>query len=82
MLVTVVRGERRVRIELGRRMQSYVSYAEARAIIDEAMAPAVRSGDFAGGLEAGLRRLMAQGRRFTGNPWATAHGVRAAALGR
>jgi uncharacterized membrane protein YgcG len=56
--------ERMVRIELGIGMNRYISNADASEIITAEMTPAFKKGDFAGGLEKGLKRLMEEGRRF------------------
>jgi len=64
ILVCLAMKERQVRIALGTGMERYISNAEALKIIEEEMTPAFKRGDFAGGLEKGLKRLMAEGRRF------------------
>jgi len=56
--------ERRVRIELGKGMQRFISDADAKLIIDKEMTPAFSKGNFSYGLERGLKRLMDEGRRF------------------
>jgi hypothetical protein len=66
ILICMAMKERRVRIELGFGMERYISNADAKAIIDKHMTPSFAKGDFAGGLELGLKRLMVgRGRRFT-----------------
>jgi len=45
-------------------MEHYISNAAAQAIIDKVMVPLFRSGDFAGGLRAGLLPLMDDARKF------------------
>jgi hypothetical protein len=66
ILICMAMKERRVRIELGFGMERYISNADAKAIIDKDMTPSFAKGDFAGGLELGLKRLMVgRGRRFT-----------------
>ena len=55
ILVALAMKERRIRIELGSGMESYVSNAKAQSIIDTVMVPAFRKGDFAGGLQLALR---------------------------
>ena len=57
--------ERRISIELGFGMNRYISDADAKEIIENQMTPAFSKGDFAGGLERGLKLLMEEGRRFT-----------------
>jgi uncharacterized protein len=68
ILVTLSMAEHRVRIELGKGMEHYISDPEAKAIIDEDMVPAFEKGSFAEGLELGLRRLMTDARRYVVNP--------------
>jgi uncharacterized protein len=65
ILVCMAMKERRVRVELGLGMGRYISNADAKALIDKDMTPSFAKGDFAGGLERGLKRLMEEGRRFT-----------------
>jgi uncharacterized protein len=62
--VTLAMKERRVRVELGKGMERFISDADAKAIIDTEMTPAFAKGDYFGGLERGLKRLMEDGRRF------------------
>jgi uncharacterized protein len=66
ILVMLTMKERQVRIELGKGMERYISDAQAEAIIQE-MVPAFKRGDFAGGLEKGLERLMSEARRYVVN---------------
>jgi uncharacterized membrane protein YgcG len=55
---------RLVRIELGIGINRNISNADAQEIIQVDMTPLFSKGDFARGLERGLRKLMEQGRRF------------------
>jgi uncharacterized protein len=64
ILVTLAMKEKRVRIELGKGMQRFISDADANLIIDKEMTPAFSKGNFSTGLERGLERLMDEGRRF------------------
>jgi uncharacterized protein len=64
ILVTLAVNEREVRIELGSGMERYISHSTAREIIDHAMVPAFKKRDYAGGLRAGLSRLMEQARTY------------------
>jgi uncharacterized protein len=68
ILITLAMSERKVRIEIGLGMEKYISDATAQAIIANTMIPAFRRGDYAGGLEAGLERLMKEGRKFVVAP--------------
>ena len=63
ILVTLAIKERKVRIELGRGMEPYISESTAQSIITS-MTPALAKGDFAGGLESGLNQLMEKARTF------------------
>lgn len=67
ILVTLAMKERRVRIELGKDMERYISDATAQAIISTTMTRAFAKGDFAGGLEGGLNQLMEKARGFVVN---------------
>jgi uncharacterized protein len=62
--VTVAIKERHVRIELGTGIERYISEAGANSIIESEMTPAFSNGDFSGGLERGLKRLMDKARNF------------------
>ncbi len=64
ILVTLAMKERRVRIELGKGMNRYISDSTAQSIVSTSMTPAFAKGDFSGGLEAGLSRLMQEARSF------------------
>jgi uncharacterized protein len=60
LLVVVAKNDRRVRIEVARALEGAVPDLAAFHIIDRAITPAFRKGDFAGGLDAGLDALMAR----------------------
>jgi uncharacterized protein len=68
ILVMLAMKECKIRIELGKGMERYISKAQAKAIIDESVVPAFRKGDWAGGLQNGLQRLMTDARRYVVNP--------------
>jgi uncharacterized protein len=68
ILLALAVKERRIRIELGSGMESYISNAKAQSIIDTVMVPAFRKGDFAGGLQLALEELMKEARRFVVSP--------------
>jgi uncharacterized protein len=65
IVVCLAINDRLVRIELGIGINRYISNADASEIIVTEMTPSFAKGDFAGGLERGLKRLMEEGRRFT-----------------
>lgn len=60
ILVIVAKDDRRVRIEVAKTLEGAVPDLAARRIIDEAITPAFRRGDFAGGLQAGVDQLVAR----------------------
>lgn len=57
-LLIVARDDRRVRIEVGYGLEGVLTDATSRRIIEEAIVPAFRAGDYAGGIEAALQRMM------------------------
>lgn len=59
LLLVVAKQDRKIRIEVGRALEGAVPDLAAKRVIDEALTPAFRQGDFAGGLEQGSERLMA-----------------------
>lgn len=60
ILVVVAKDDRRVRIEVAKTLEGAVPDLAAKMIIDEAITPRFRQGDFAGGLQAGADRLIAR----------------------
>lgn len=60
ILVVVARDDRRVRIEVAKTLEGAVPDLAARQVIDEAMTPRFRQGDFAGGLQAAADMLIAR----------------------
>jgi uncharacterized protein len=64
ILVALSMKERKMRIELGKGMERFISDSDAKAILDTDMTPAFSKGDFYGGLRKGLLHLMDEGRRF------------------
>ncbi|MBK1690244.1 TPM domain-containing protein, partial [Rubrivivax gelatinosus] len=60
VLVLVSMGDRRVRIEVARALEGAIPDLAARQIIDRAIRPAFREGDYAGGLDAGVDQLIAR----------------------
>jgi uncharacterized protein len=58
LLLVVAKNDRRVRIEVARALEGAIPDLAAYRIIDEFITPAFRQGDFAGGLDAALDRLM------------------------
>lgn len=60
LLVVVARDDRRIRIEVAKALEGAVPDLAARQIIDRAIAPAFKRGDYAGGLSAGVDALIAR----------------------
>ncbi|MEJ7932116.1 YgcG family protein [Ramlibacter sp. AN1015] len=59
VLIVVAKDDRRVRIEVAKTLEGALPDLRARQIIDEAITPAFRQGDFAGGLAAAVGRIGA-----------------------
>jgi uncharacterized protein len=59
VLLLVAKNDRRVRIEPGRGLEGALPDAIANRIITEAIAPHFKLGDFDGGVEAGVDRIVA-----------------------
>jgi uncharacterized protein len=57
-LLLVAPAERRVRIEVGYGLEGALTDALSKTIITTAIAPRFRSGDFAGGIEAGVNAIL------------------------
>jgi len=60
LLLVVAKNEHRVRIEVAKALEGAVPDLAARQIIDGAIVPAFRAGDYAGGLNAAVDRLEAR----------------------
>lgn len=58
VLVLVVPGERKVRIEVGYGLEGTLTDLKSSRIIREEMVPRFRSGDFAGGIFAGVKAVL------------------------
>jgi len=58
VLVLIVPGERKVRIEVGYGLEGTLTDAKSSRIIREEMAPRFRNGDFPGGIAAGLEAVL------------------------
>ncbi|MEY4564916.1 MAG: hypothetical protein RLZZ618_4193 [Pseudomonadota bacterium] len=65
LLIVVVKRDRKVRIEVAKGLEGAVPDLAARRIITEALTPAFKAGDYAGGLNLALdqltRRIAAEG---------------------
>jgi uncharacterized protein len=57
-LLVVAKNDRKLRIEVGYGLEGALNDATAKRIIDEIITPKFRSGDFAGGISAGVDRIV------------------------
>ena len=60
LLVVVAKNDRRIRIEVAKGLEGAVPDLAASEIIDRAIRPAFKDGDYAGGLNAGIDQLSAR----------------------
>ncbi len=60
LLLVVAKNDRRVRIEVAKALEGAIPDLAARQIIDNAMRPAFRADDYAGGLNAAVDQIMAR----------------------
>lgn len=58
VLLLVAKDDRRLRIEVGRGLEGAIPDAFAKRIIEEAITPRFRQGDFYGGISAGVDRIV------------------------
>ena len=72
-ILLVAKDDHKLRIEVGYGLEGALTDVAARRIIDEIITPKFRSGDFAGGISAGVDRIIA------GHRWRAAAGAGAAA---
>ncbi len=59
LLVVVAKDDHKLRIEVAKTLEGAIPDLMAKRVIDEAIAPAFKQGDFAGGIDAGADQLMA-----------------------
>jgi uncharacterized protein len=57
-LLVVAKNDRKLRIEVGYGLEGALPDVTARRIIDEVIVPRFRTGDFAGGISAGVDRII------------------------
>jgi uncharacterized protein len=57
-LVVVAKNDRKLRIEVGYGLEGALTDATSKRIIDEVITPRFRNGDFAGGISAGVNRII------------------------
>ena len=67
VLLLIAKNDRKMRMEVGNGMESSLTDARASQIIRNTIAPKFRSGDYAGGVEAGVKRIIdaAEGRNLS-----------------
>lgn len=58
VILIVARDDRKVRIEVGYGLEGVIPDAVAKRIIEEDIVPRFKQGDFSGGVEAGVTRMM------------------------
>jgi uncharacterized protein len=58
-ILMVAKNDRRVRIEVGRGLEGALPDAIANRIVDETVTPHFKTGDFDGGIEAGVDQMIA-----------------------
>jgi len=58
VLILVVPGDRKIRIEVGYGLEGTLTDVKSSRIIREEMAPRFRTGDFAGGITAGVKAVV------------------------
>lgn len=77
LLLVVAKDDQRVRIEVAKTLEGAIPDLAAKRVIDQAITPRFKQGDFAGGLDAAVDQLMAL---ITGEalpaPVAAARGVK------
>jgi uncharacterized protein len=59
VLLIVAKDDRKLRIEVAKTLEGAVPDLSAKRVIDEAIAPRFKHGDFAGGVDAGVDQLIA-----------------------
>jgi len=57
-LLVIAKNDHKLRIEVGYGLEGALTDVTARRIIDEVIAPRFKEGDFAGGISAGLTRMI------------------------
>jgi uncharacterized protein len=58
LLLVVAKNDRKVRIEVAKTLEGAIPDLASRRVIDEAITPRFRQGDFAGGLDAASEQIM------------------------
>jgi uncharacterized protein len=58
VLLLIAKGDRKLRIEVGYGLESKLTDAQCRRILDDVVRPAFRNGDFGGGVEGGVDAII------------------------
>lgn len=58
LILLIAKNERALRIEVAKTLEGAIPDVMAKRVIDQAIAPRFKEGDFAGGIDAGLEQLM------------------------
>jgi len=58
LLLVVAKNDRKVRIEVAKTLEGAIPDLAAKRVIDQAITPRFKQGDYAGGLDAGIEQLM------------------------
>jgi uncharacterized protein len=58
LLVVVAKDDRKLRLEVAKSLEGAIPDLMAKRVIDQAISPRFKTGDFAGGLDAGADQLM------------------------
>jgi uncharacterized protein len=69
IVVLIAPTQRKARIEVGRGLEDFVKDEEAKVIMNTAMVPAFKNGDYEGGMQAGVAAII---RELTGDSTAAA----------
>ncbi|MDZ7922253.1 TPM domain-containing protein [Rhodoferax sp.] len=59
LILLVAKNDRKLRIEVAKTLEGAVPDLMAKRVIDQAIAPRFKEGNFAGGIDAGVEQLMA-----------------------
>lgn len=58
LILLVAKNDRKLRIEVAKTLEGAIPDLMAKRVIDQAIAPRFKEGDFAGGIDAGLEQIM------------------------
>jgi len=58
LILLIAKDDRKLRIEVAKTLEGAIPDLMAKRVIDQTIAPRLKEGDFAGGIDAGLEQLM------------------------